>query len=293
MEVRLRCGVLARLYQLLANATTGARGVHEERANARGVASRVEQRVVVRGPVAIPAEQRLALTPSATANDALAVVFHDKIGTVDDELAVDSEYRAERALDLCRRIIRRLQHTYRQWDQLVERRDIAVLRQTKRHRHRRQSSTRADQLRRLGYRLGFHPKDSGKASIVAGDRIHGSDVDLCRCQRLEHTGHGAHAILALEQEASLARAELQLECLGGALERGGVFGNQVELTLAPTREAGERKQVYTLGGKPRQDFRTLTGRIGNHHVVVVDFAYVISHGAPPFDEARVCPRPEP
>src|SRR5438128_1029113 len=84
MEVRLRCGVLARLYQLLANATTGARGVHEERANARGVASRVEQRVVVRGPVAIPAEQRLALTPSATANDALAVVFHDKIGTVDD-----------------------------------------------------------------------------------------------------------------------------------------------------------------------------------------------------------------
>ena len=77
----------------------------------------------------VAAEERLAIAPAAAAGDDLwhsGSRFGDKIGAVGDELGVETEERAERAIDLFGRVVAGLQAADGGFDQRVECGDVGI-----------------------------------------------------------------------------------------------------------------------------------------------------------------------
>ena len=105
----------------------------EKRANLRGIAKRVQKRILAPGPVVTPVK-RLALAPAAATDDcpsglrvfsasafecARLGLCHD-VRSVSDELAINAKNGLERAFDLLLCVVLRLQPTHRRFDQFVE-----------------------------------------------------------------------------------------------------------------------------------------------------------------------------
>ena len=105
----------------------------EESANLCRIAKRVQQRILASRPMVAPVE-RLALAPAAATDDhqfGLRMLcsgaldsgrpgLRHEIRSVGDELAIDTENGLERAFDLRRRIVLRLQPARRRVDQFAQ-----------------------------------------------------------------------------------------------------------------------------------------------------------------------------
>jgi hypothetical protein len=109
------------------------------------------------------------------------------------------------------------------------------------------------------------------------NRIHRSDVDLRRRQRVQQLGHRADAVGALHQEPGLPGAQVEAERARGTAQRGAAFRNQIELPFAAIGKSGKREQIDALGGETGQHLRATTRLVGHHHVKVIDFAHTLAH----------------
>jgi len=107
-----------------AETLAGEVGMHKDGADLGSVGYWVEQFGFTVGAM-VCAEEGFAFGPSAAACQALPVEgFGDKISTICDELRVDAQDGAQRALDLRGRVVVCLQATYRSFNQLVQGADV-------------------------------------------------------------------------------------------------------------------------------------------------------------------------
>src|SRR5262249_6964565 len=111
-----------------ADATPRPSRMNEERANLRRVALRIQQLILAAGPM-IAAVERLALAPAAAANDDALRAWTrlglgNNIGTVGNELAVHAQNRFQRAFDLRRSVVLRLQAADGSFNQFLQGRHI-------------------------------------------------------------------------------------------------------------------------------------------------------------------------
>lgn len=126
-------GILAGFEDPGPNAAPRPVRVNEEGADLRSVASGIEERILPTGPV-IAAVKCFAFAPATTPDnyrlgglvllrselDTDGLSFGDEIRSVGDQLAVHSEYGLERAFDLGRGIVLRLQAAHRRIDQRAQ-----------------------------------------------------------------------------------------------------------------------------------------------------------------------------
>jgi len=116
------CGGLAGVEDFAAEAAASPIGMNEEGADLGGVDSRIEKVWFADGGV-VAAEEGFAMAPAAAADQdsgAGGVGLGDEIGAVSDELGVETEEGAERAVDLFGRVVVSLQAADGGFDESVE-----------------------------------------------------------------------------------------------------------------------------------------------------------------------------
>src|SRR5438067_6399821 len=91
--------------------------MHKNSPNLRRIHLRVKHLRLDRLHLVVSPIQRLAKTPSTAPGQLTALIERDKISAIRNQLAVHRKYSSQRAVDLSRRVVPRLQPTHRSVDQ--------------------------------------------------------------------------------------------------------------------------------------------------------------------------------